>query len=350
MRSYLKCDIQTLFKNIDRKIRNLIILIKLVKNPIIVLLVYLGYIEEKNITLRNNRLVRIRHNNWGDDFLLMRMLSDLNVELNEDMITIKSLNISFSRQETYFAWQIYNNLKGLTDFKASRVSNQELLIEFKYNNRNLRFLIPIEWSGSFLEFYKYEAYSSLRINDCVVIDIGSSFGDTPLYFISKGAKFVIAVEPYERIYKYLVHNVNLNSVSDKVITMNKAVSSLKGVVKAFEGWTTLTAFPTDRVVTIESITLSELINLATKYGKCISVKMDCEGCEFEAIPEALESGALYNISDLIMEVHEKSHKKCIDLINLLKGKGFRVKVLNCVKQGRPYHRVCLVRVYREVTI
>jgi hypothetical protein len=123
MRNYLKCDIQTLFKNINRKIRNLIVLIKLVKNPIIVLLIYLGYIEEKNIALRNNRLVRIRHSNWGNDFLLMRMLSDLNVELNEDRITIKPLNISFSRQEIDFAWQIYNNLKNLTDFKASRVSN-----------------------------------------------------------------------------------------------------------------------------------------------------------------------------------------------------------------------------------
>ena len=68
MRNYLKCDIQTLFKILIRKIRNLIILIKLVKNPITVLLVYLGYIKEKNIALRNNRLVRIRHSNWGDDF------------------------------------------------------------------------------------------------------------------------------------------------------------------------------------------------------------------------------------------------------------------------------------------
>jgi hypothetical protein len=31
MRNYLKCDIQTLFKILIRKIRNLIILIKLVK-------------------------------------------------------------------------------------------------------------------------------------------------------------------------------------------------------------------------------------------------------------------------------------------------------------------------------
>ena len=350
MKSYLKCDIQTLIKNIYRKIKNLIVLSKLVKNPITVLLIYLGYIEEKTIVLKNNRLVKIRHSDWGDDFLLMRMLSDFNVELNGDIITIKSLDISFNRKEIDFAWHIYNNFKNLTDFKASRVNDQELLIEFKYTDRNLRFLIPIEYSGSFLEFYKHEAYSSLRINDCVVIDVGSSFGDTPLYFISKGAKFVIAAEPYERIYKYLVHNVNLNSASDKVITINKAVSSREGVVKAFESWATLTAFPTDRVVITESITLSGLIKLASRYGKCISVKMDCEGCEFEAIPEAIESGALYNINDLIMEIHEKDYKKCIDLINLLKGKGFKVKVLDCIKQGRPYHRVCLVKVYREVLI
>ena len=95
MRSYLKCDIQTLFKNINRKIRNLIVLIKLVKNPIIALLIYLGYIEEKNIALRNNRLVRIRHSNWGDDFLLMRMLSDLNVELNEDNNNDKAVKYKF---------------------------------------------------------------------------------------------------------------------------------------------------------------------------------------------------------------------------------------------------------------
>jgi FkbM family methyltransferase len=346
---YLCFDALSMLKVFIRKLKNAITLIKELKNPILGIMIYLGLIKEATISLRNGRTVKVMRDSWGDDFLLIKMLGDLNVELNEDTIVIRPLNVEFKRGELEFAWQIYNNFKNLSDFKVKRASETEVYIEFTYSGRTLKFFIPIEWSGSFLEFYKHEVYGPLKVNNYVVIDVGASFGDTAMYFIAKGARKVIAVEPYERIYRYLLTNIALNSVSDKVLPINRAVWSHKGSIKAFEGWATLTAFSMGKEVVVEGITLSELIGEATKLGGPVVMKMDCEGCEYEAIPEAIESKALYNVRELIVEVHEKDDRKCAHLISLLQEGGFKVEILSWIKQGRPYDRVCLIKAHRDVT-
>jgi FkbM family methyltransferase len=182
-----------------------------------------------------------------------------------------------------------------------------------------------------------------------VIDVGASFSDTAMYFVAKGARKVIAVEPYERIYRYLLTNIELNSVSDKVLAINRAVWSRRGSIKAFEVGATLTAFSTNKEVMVEGVTLSELIGEAIKLGGPVLMKMDCEGCEYEAIPEAIESEALYNVRELMVEVHEKDDRKCTDLISLLQEGGFKVKLLSWTKQGRLYDGLCLIKAHRDVT-
>jgi FkbM family methyltransferase len=339
-----------MLKVFTRKLKNIIALMKELKNPILGVVVYLGLVKEATVSLRNGRTVKVRHDSWGDDFLFIKMLGDLNVELNEDTIVIRPLSVEFKREELEFAWQIYNNFMNLSDFKVKRVSEGEVYIEFTYSGRTLKFFIPIEWSGSFLEFYKHEVYGSLKVDNCVVIDVGASFGDTAMYFVAKGARKVIAVEPYKRIYRYLLTNIELNSVSDKVLPINRAVWSRRGSIKAFEGLATLTAFPANKEVVVEGMTLSELIGEAIKLGGPVLMKMDCEGCEYEAIPEAIESKALYNVRELMVEVHEKKDRKCADLINLLQEGGFKVKLLSWSKQGRPYERVCLINAHRDAPL
>ena len=44
--------------------------------------------------------------------------------------------------------------------------------------------------------FLYEEYQTLPVKDRIVIDIGGSIGDTAIYFALKGAKKVIALEPF----------------------------------------------------------------------------------------------------------------------------------------------------------
>ena len=340
------CDLKTIFKVLRRKLHNIAILFKILKNPWTALMVYLGLRKGGLVHLKNGASLFVSHDNWSNDFLLLKMLIDhSNVDLREDTIFIKPLNLSFNRvNEVEWAHQIYGNLKELTNFTATRLNPNELIVSFNYNGHNVKFVIPIEYSGSFLESYKYNIYLPLNVKDTVVIDVGASFGDTPMYFLLNGAKYVIAVEPYEFIFKYLMKNIELNNVRDRILPLNKAVWSRTGMSTLYEGWFTLTAYKTGKQITVSTITLSDLISYALKIGDRIKIKLDCEGCEYEAIPEALNSGALNNVEEIIMEVHENNSVNTINLLNMLNSHGFKVRIINCIRQNKPYKRVYLVKV------
>ena len=47
-----------------------------------------------------------------------------------------------------------------------------------------------------------EAYPFLPVNGKTVIDIGGYIGDTAIYFIMKGAKKVIALEPFLQTFQF----------------------------------------------------------------------------------------------------------------------------------------------------
>jgi hypothetical protein len=112
-------------------------------------------------------------------------------------------------------------------------------------------------------FYGKLDYSGKR-----VLDIGADVGSTADFFLLKGAKDVIAVEPDEAFYKELVANA-------------EKIDGLHPIKRSIEG-------PGD------------LAGLYELYSPDI-VKMDCEGCEIHAL--ALGDDAFTIPTGYVVETH-----------------------------------------------
>jgi len=145
-----------------------------------------------------------------------------------------------------------------------------------------------------------EVLSGLRGRD--VIDVGANVGDTALYFILHGARKVIAVEPLSNVAKCAEENVRLSGATDKVKVLNAALSDEPvGVPCDYDmhlsnGFSTLSSSGPCKV---PGVTLGNLLNMVDDP---YLLKMDCEGCEAQAIlgPEREKLRAFEHI---IFETH-----------------------------------------------
>jgi FkbM family methyltransferase len=141
--------------------------------------------------------------------------------------------------------------------------------------------------GSLIEIFEEGEYevpevlSGLKGRE--VVDVGANVGDTALYFVLNGARKVIAVEPLPNVVKCAEENVRLSGATDKVKVINVALSSRPtGVPCDYDvslslGFSTLSGSGPCKV---PGVTLSDLLNMVDDP---YLLKMDCEGCEAEAI-------------------------------------------------------------------
>ncbi|MFP3321117.1 MAG: FkbM family methyltransferase [Acidilobus sp.] len=150
------------------------------------------------------------------------------------------------------------------------------------------------------EYEVPEALSGLRGRD--VIDVGAGIGDSALYFILHGARKVIAVEPLPNVAKCAEENLRLNDVADKVKVVNAALGGepmsvpCDQAVYSSGGFSTLKGSGPCKV---PGVSLSDLLNM---IDDPYLLKMDCEGCEAEAVlgPERERLRAFEHI---IFETH-----------------------------------------------
>jgi len=165
-----------------------------------------------------------------------------------------------------------------------------------------------------------QVYRRLNVKDRIVIDIGAYIGDTPIYFTLKGARKVIAVEPYPRHYALAKENIALNGLDDRITLLNVAISSRNEVVK-LDDKCLCSSKPLEIAkngIEVTAITLQDLLKMVDEN---VVVKMDCEGCEYVAIlnpPNSLFS----RIDEIILEYHGNP----TPLVERLRQVGFKVKV------------------------
>ncbi len=155
-----------------------------------------------------------------------------------------------------------------------------------------------------LEVFVHQEYSVVDVNGRTVIDVGAYIGDSAIYFVLRGAKKVIAIEPHPEAYKEMLENIKLNNLEDKIIPMNAALGSKPGIIKITNVnivETVGTYHGTNDIGDLEvpMITLSQLIK---NYGVEPDVlKMDCEGCEYDVVVNDYDHVRLFR--DVVMEYH-----------------------------------------------
>lgn len=135
----------------------------------------------------------------------------------------------------------------------------------------------------------FSEYGLLDVNGYDVLDVGASIGDTAVYFAVCGARRVVAVEPYPFAFEYLKKNIEANGLS-KIEAVNAGVGGRDGVIR-------LSTKPTYSGTSLKesaegvSIPVYSLDTLVEKYGPFYALKMDCEGCEYEALSVSRRLGA-----------------------------------------------------------
>ncbi len=264
-------------------------------------LIRLGVIRDGYVILRTGEIIRLGKYNW--DLYLFRR----NLMVNKGVVTYSLSNGYLARLSFADLWAPNLDL-------LNAVINEDLI----------------------------SIYPKEYFNDKVVIDVGAYIGDTTVLF-SKcyGAKKVIALEPNPIHYKALLINLRLNKLTN-VKVMNKALCSKVGSKACIEGLghsaRTKELINNDECSSVvDCIGLNELI---TTYSPD-TVKIDCEGCEYDVILN-MELKTLKQVSTYIIEFHSKYVEERI--INYLRSLGYnKIKTTQEVKSSDIYASVAVFK-------
>lgn len=160
---------------------------------------------------------------------------------------------------------------------------------------------------SFYEVFVKEIYN-IDVSGRDVVDVGAFTGDSSIYFAVKGARRVVAIEPHPYAFREMVENIKLNRLEDRIVPLNKAIGSggfLEPPAEAPLGHISCKIYrrrhrPYQSVVKVEKVTLVDVVKNTGIEPEVL--KMDCEGCECEAIMSDYEGVRLFDT--LVIEIHE----------------------------------------------
>ena len=210
---------------------------------------------------------------------------------------------------------------------------------FRNNIKFKRIYEPID------EIFDDEVYKDVDVRNRFVVDVGAFVGDSAIYFASRSAKKVIAVEPQPMAYKEMLENIKLNDLENMIIPINAGLASKhsKLCIQDLDIKSTIATYykPSDHDVhcSIPQKTLSELIN-EYDIGNEPILKMDCEGCEYDVILNDFSYVRVFK--ELIFEYHEYATKMPVKRLlevlakdykcKLIRKKGIDMGIVHCVRK------------------
>jgi FkbM family methyltransferase len=200
-------------------------------------------------------------------------------------------------------------------------------------------------NGDIFDIFLQNTYRFLRVEGKIVIDIGANIADSSIYFALKGADKVIAIEPFPRNYEMAKKNIEINNLSNK-ISLHLAGCAAKAKVITVDPNYKSDIFSSIREskdgIKIPLRTIEDILNENSilSQGQA-TLKIDCEGCEYEIILSAREI-ILKRFSDIHIEYHYGYR----DLKEKLEECGFSVSVTG---PSRNFRRQYIGHIYAKQT-
>jgi len=217
-------------------------------------------------TLKNNQQLTLNSIDETALFALLTIHQNMNYDKKNDMLTV-SLSSKFIRSSV--------RLFGI-------IQNTDTILAFSDNDGT---------------------YENLPLKDKTIIDIGACTGDTSIYFALKGAKKIIAVEPFPNNFKILKKNITENKFDELIIPILGACGYLKKEISInpnlHDGMRSILHEFSDGIK-ISTITLQDIIKDFDVSNAIL--KLDCEGCEYETILNS-SSEILQTFTDIQIEYH-----------------------------------------------
>ena len=243
-------------------------------------------------------------------------------------IHIKNLSVTMN---IYQALLFASTLRNIKKYGWEIADTTNNLLIYKNKQKGIKLYSRIDdnfpYSGVIEEIFVREVYKSDFVNK-VVIDAGAYRGESAIYFAMNGAKKVIALEPDEDSYKLALMNIKENGLENKVLLLNKALTSNGGVINFYKYLhspymnstdSNNMSYADDKMIIkqVESITLNQIIKTA---GERIGLlKLDCEGCEYSVLNS-------FSDFDMIDNIVLEYHNGIQNLYDLLRDKGYEVKI------------------------
>lgn len=241
-------------------------------------------------------------------------------------------NISFkinNEEEKFFIEDIGSNFyKNCTIIPSTKIKNG-----FDISLYGLKFSL-LDLGGVRNLFGVYKDYKDLPVLNRIIIDIGAYEGDSALFFAMRGAFKVLAFEPNLSFINKSKDIAKINEV-EKIIDFYNA--GFGSELFDYDGKECLPSTELWNLTKISSL-IRENENF---FGKKISLKVDCEGCEYELFSDKSGLNRLIEmgLDSIIFEYHDRHSRKhgktrenivkdkeCLsDLFFNLENHGFKIK-------------------------
>jgi FkbM family methyltransferase len=196
----------------------------------------------------------------------------------------------------------YTEMVSLTHF-LSMAENHRNEVEYDIKENKTTFLsLPYGNNNSKLTLYGSitdsdtvgvflgNIYENLPVVGKTVIDIGANIADSSIYFAVRGAKKVIALEPFPNNYEMAKRNVESNNLSDKITLLLAGCAANQGFVtiNPFDKGSVLSSVKnSSQGIKVPLLTLGDILKQNNlQNGELNILKMDCEGCEYESLLSA----------------------------------------------------------------
>jgi len=204
------------------------------------------------------------------------------------------------------SWRHCGDVLGIVRFE------EDSLVIPNYFGRDFR--IPIRAVGvappsAFLKHYPFD------VKGDVVLDVGAYLGDTPLMWLYKGARSVIAVEPVPLHFQYLERNV----AGLPVICINASLAVQLPYDPNLDWSVVYGLFDIDTSITSINklnVPVVQLIDLVKEHRPTL-VKLDCEGCEHYVL-EQLSQLPKFDVNKIAVEFHVRDIHQLNEELDFLK--------------------------------
>jgi FkbM family methyltransferase len=162
-----------------------------------------------------------------------------------------------------------------------------------------------------VEHFLEEPYRMLSVSGRIVVDVGAYSGDSAIFFVRKGAKHVLAFEPFPFPYKVAKANIALNNINN-ITLFQEAIGSEDNYIFINPE----TKGPSANI-NENGQTKVRINSLSTIINKmCLSnavLKMDCEGSEICLL--GIDKKILNVFSEIILEYHQEGYKELQNKLN-----------------------------------
>lgn len=176
-------------------------------------------------------------------------------------------------------------------------------LTFQFRGREVRFLNSDGYMGDLPGVFCKLIYDGLYVKGREVVDIGSTVGDSVIFFSIKGAEKIISVEPFPVAFRQLKQNIKANGLEDRVVLHNAAISTRTNSLLLDPDLLEVSSVPADNFENGIEVPSVSFQNIASELRTNEAIlKMDCEGCEYDAILSS-DIDTLSKFRSMMIEYH-----------------------------------------------